>query len=308
MATSNTLPFYSFSSIPTDFLAHQHEVGSKEGLHYYFPPGQHFRAPDYYTLDSVVVGFTVRLFCFYDSSSCVPVVTFYWKNIVATYKAAVGIDKYHLAMHYQKHTGPHEEVSNIKVEKGTYMSIAVRVKDTQHLSVFYNRREFNWVWVKDSVNTYWIVSSSSPCPTLSYHITRETEAFPYGYWRKQFYLKHIYLPNGTIGVFTVKLIDNTAKNIIYLSPDYSEKAYPLEFSHGSLPNGTLLQYTVRLTSTESIVTASFDRAVHRVGKTVYYVAFIKSTHYPRYINASFSSAVHPLTLECKLPYYDPPVV
>lgn len=307
MAGKETLPFYAFSSIPTDFLAFQQEVASKEGFHYYLPPGQHCYMPAFKTPYPGVVGFTVRIFCFKDREYCAPVITFSWRDyVLALYETAVGIEDNYMTMKYQKHTGKPTEKSNIKVETGTYFSIALRVKDTQHLSVFYNRREFNFAWMKETVDTTWNVGVSAYCPTMSAHITRETEPFPSGYWSKKFYVEHITLPIGTIGVYTAKLVDNTAKNVIYLKPDYSEQEYALEFSHGSLPNGTLLQYTVRITNTESIVTASFDRTVHRVGKSTTKVVFFVSHYYPTRINASFSSAVHPLTLECQVPYHNPP--
>ncbi|XP_054920107.1 uncharacterized protein [Dermacentor andersoni] len=103
-------------------------------------------------------------------------------------------------------------------------------------------------------------------------------------------LSNLWVPVGTVGVYTCALVDNTKENSLELTHANGAKTSH-HFSHGNLPNGTLLHYTIRLSFRQYIISTDFDPMI-----------YLQDSHEPNYINAYFSEALNIINFDADVPY------
>lgn len=304
------MSLFPWLQIPADFLAYQQEIGSREGAHYYYQNGHKELVRHAISPSPGVVGFTCRIFAYKDIDKYGAKVAFWWRRDgFAEYHTEVNVEDDLFVMGYEKHTGFSTVKSNIKIVKGQFFSAAVRIRNGEHLAVFADRTEFNHAWMKNTLSSTWSISVASGVPMLSMHLTNELHDFPYNYWKTQgLGYPDIFLKLGAIGIYTCKIVDNSAKNAIYINYDQSNTFTGVEFNHGSLPNGTIVYYTIRLMDSQIFVSSNFDNQVHRLGRRKYSVVFYSTYPNPDRLVAQFSSALLPLNFECEVPHHpDQPV-
>ncbi|XP_054920696.1 uncharacterized protein [Dermacentor andersoni] len=118
----------------------------------------------------------------------------------------------------------------------------------------------------------------------------QKEGHHYFYHGRRCCLLNLWMPVGTIGVYTCALVNNTKENWIELTHANGSKTSH-HFSHEKLPKGTLLHYTIRISFTKYIVSCDFDKTIAA-----------QESEKPNYINANFSEALNIINFDVDVPY------
>ncbi|XP_054921402.1 uncharacterized protein [Dermacentor andersoni] len=288
------MAMFKLQGIPKDYFQYMLNIMHKEGHHYFYHDNAQYKDEKVVTgPDQLFVGFTIRLFLYNKDQSGHAKIGAQWTSkigqqwrIVAEFRDKAIWYAGKTRFKVGEYTG-----SNRTVPEDTLYTLAIRAKTDAVFQALLNEDPFYEVDVENTLDYAWDFHIKAEGQILlGMSLTGEAVPRPKNFWGVQCALSNLWVPVGTVGVYTCALVDNTKENSLELTHANGAKTSH-HFSHGNLPNGTLLHYTIRLSFRQYIISTDFDPMI-----------YLQDSHEPNYINAYFSEALNIINFDADVPY------
>ncbi|XP_075527244.1 uncharacterized protein LOC142559549 [Dermacentor variabilis] len=288
------MAMFKLHDLPQEFLEYMVDIMHKEGHHYFYHDDAQYKD------EQVVIGpkrlflgFTIRLFLYNKDQSG-------YAKLATEWKSSVG-QTWHLVTEFRdksvwysgrkRFTIKDDKQSVGTLPDDSVYALCIRVLTKKEFQALLNDKPFYKIDVENTINYTWTFRIKVVGQILlGMSITSDTVPRADPLWGRRCCLLNLWMPLGTIGVYTCALVDNTKENWLELTHANGSKTQNY-FSHGNLPNGTILHYTIRLSFSEYIISSDFDTTIAP-----------QKSHEPNYINVYFSEALNIINFDVDVPY------
>lgn len=287
------MAMFKLHDLPQEFLEYMVDIMHKEGHHYFYRDDAQITDELEMTgPERLFVGFTIRLFLYNKDQSGHSKLEVEWRSAFFQQPWRVTLEYYEKRV---KYTGIDRFSTDVKeyeaIPDDAVYSLGIRVVSDRVFQALFNESPTGELDVEATLNDVWTFHVKVEGQVLlGMSMNSESVPRPDNQWGRRCYLKHLWMPLGTIGVYTCKLVDNTKPNWIELThADGTQTSH--HFGHGDLPNGTLLYYTIRLSFKTFIITCNFHPTI-----------MLQETDKPNFIEATFSEALNIINFDVDIPY------
>ncbi|XP_070381835.1 uncharacterized protein [Dermacentor albipictus] len=288
------MALFKLQGLPQEFLEYMVDTMHKEGHHYFYHDDAQYKDEQVVVgPDKLFIGFTVRLFLYNKDQSGNAKLSTEWVSFVRQ-KWRLETEFYDKNIWYSgrsRFTIKDDRKAVGTLPDDSVYTLSIRVSSKREFQALLNEKPFYTIDVENTVDFTWTFRIKVVGQILlGMSTTSDTVPRAGNLWGRECCLKNLWMPVGTIGVYTCELVDNTKENWVKLTHG-DGKITSHYFSHGSLPNGTLLHYTIRVSFTEYIVSTDFDKTM-----------VTQESDKPNYINAFFSDALNIINFDVDVPY------
>ncbi|XP_054921401.1 uncharacterized protein [Dermacentor andersoni] len=207
------MAMFKLHDLPQEYLEYMVDIMHKEGHHYFYHDDAQYNDEQVVIgPDQLFVGFTIRLFLYNKDQSG-------YAKLATEWKSSVG-QTWHLVTEFRdksiwyagrrRFTIRDDSKSVGTLPDDSVYTLSIRVLTDKVFQALLNEQPFYQIDVEDTVNYRWTFRIKVQGQILlGMSTTSDTVARTDDLWGRQCCLRNLWMPVGTIGVYTCALVDNT---------------------------------------------------------------------------------------------------